>query len=135
MAVKVGTEVDELVLDKFVPFRERLMDAIQSKHPHIFTMINAVLSGKKNKVGMQVTEGGRTAGEYTFSLDGMRIVRTDPGKIESEFHHPFLGIIKPYALIERGDLEKLIADEAALTADLFPALARHLPKLTVKFKS
>jgi len=133
MNMKVMTEVDRLVLEKFVPFRERIIDAVQSKHPHIFTMINALMAGKQNKVGLQVTEGGKMVGEYTINLDGMRISRTDTGKLESEFHHPFLGIVKPYAIIERGKLEKLIADEPAFSADLLATMARHLPDLTIKF--
>lgn len=73
------------------------------------------------------------AGEYTFTLKGTSITQTDPGKLEAELHHPFFGIIKPYVVIERGSLEKLIADEAAFTADPFPAVAKHLPDLAVKF--
>ncbi|MDR3591069.1 MAG: hypothetical protein P4N41_15555 [Negativicutes bacterium] len=133
MNMKVMTEVDRLVLEKFVPFRERLIDAVQGKHPHIFTMINALMAGKQNKVGLQVTEGGKIAGEYTFNLDGVRISRTDPGKLESEFHHPFLGIVRPYVVVERANMEKLIADETAFTSDLLPTISRHLPDLTIKF--
>jgi hypothetical protein len=133
MNMKVMTEVDRLVLEKFVPFRERIIDAVQSKHPHIFTMINALMAGKQNKIGLQVTESGKMAGEYTINLDGMRISRTDTGKLESEFHHPFLGIVRPYAVIERANLEKLIADEAAFAADLLATVPKHLPDLTIKF--
>lgn len=133
MSTKVMTEVDRLVLEKFVPLRERIIDAVQGKHPHVFTMINALMAGKQNKIGLQVNEGGKLAGEYTFNLDGVRIIRTDPGKLEAEFHHPFLGIVRPYVVIERTNLEKLIADEASFTSDLLPTIARHLPDLTFKF--
>jgi hypothetical protein len=128
-------DLDKLVIEQFVPFRGRVIDAVHGKHPQIFSILHAVLSGKKNKVGLQVIEDGKPTGEYTFNMDGLESTGTDTGKLESEIHHPFLGIIKPYLIIERSDLEKIIADEPAFVDDPFSTLPKHLSKLTVKFQA
>ncbi|HMM22229.1 MAG TPA: hypothetical protein PKA10_16030 [Selenomonadales bacterium] len=126
-------DLDRLILDQFVPFRERVLAAVREKHPYLLSMINAFLANKENRVGMQVTENGQVVGEYTFHLAGIQVVKTESGKLESEVHHPFLGVVKPYVLVERAALERMIADEAAFSADVFAALPKYLPELTIKF--
>lgn len=126
-------ELDKLVKEKFVPFRERLTEIFRGNHPHVVTVLQAVMGDKQNKVAMRITEGGKTAGEYTFHLVGIHIKDAIGGKLESEVHHPFLGVIRPYVTIEREALERLIADESSFKDEFFSALAKHLPDLTVKF--
>jgi hypothetical protein len=125
-------ELDNLV-ESFVAFRERVVDAVREKHPHILAVLETVLTGKQNKVGMQITEAGQVAGEYTLQLNGIRITGTEQGILDSEVHHPFMGIIRPYVVVERAGLEKIIADEASFSADLFATLPKYLPELTIKF--
>lgn len=125
-------DIDKLVTDRLVPFRERLLDAFKERHPYLLSVLQAVLAERENKAGMQVVENGRVVGEYTFRLIGVKIVGTEAGKLDSGIQHPFLGLIKPYVIIEREAIEKLLNDEAALTAD-FAAVAKYFPDMTIKF--
>lgn len=125
--------IDDLVINRMVPMREKIVNALREKHPQIFKVIEAVLAGQDNKIGLQVLEGGRVAGEYTFNLDGIRIKRTDPGRLDSGIHHPFLGLVKPYFIVESSTLEKFLGDEASIMADPFAAAGKYFPDITVKF--
>jgi hypothetical protein len=133
VATMVAENLDQLIYDRLIPFRERIIKKVSEKHPQIMHMVNAMLTGRENKVGLQVMENGRVAGEYTFHLSGINITRTDAGKLDSGLHHPFLGLIKPYIAVERSTLEAIIADEASIGADPLAAVARHLPGVTFKF--
>lgn len=126
-------KVDDLVVNRLVPFREKIVAALRDKHPHIFRIIEAFLTGHENKVGLQVLEGGRVAGEYTLVLDGIRIMRAEPGRLDSGIHHPFLGLVKPYGVVERSAIEKMLGDEATFMADPFAAAAKYMPEITIKF--
>lgn len=125
-------ELDKLVTEDLVQFREKILDSLQVKHPHIMSFINAILSGKQNKVGMQVADDGLVIGEYTFILSGVRIGSVEKGTLVSEVHHPFLGVIKPYAIVERTYLEKMIKDEGFIN-NLIGTFPRYLPGITIKF--
>ncbi|MDR7866812.1 MAG: hypothetical protein RIN56_08320 [Sporomusaceae bacterium] len=127
------TDVDRLVVEGLVPFRNRLTAVFRDKHPYLFGMASAALTGKESKFGVQVTEGGRVAGEYTLHVSGVEITGAEPGKLESGVQLPYAGTIKPYMVIERSGLERILGDEAAIMADPFPAMLKHLPELTVKF--
>jgi len=126
-------DLDKLIIEQFVPFRERVLTAVREKHPYLLSMINAFLANKENRVGLQVTENGQVTGQYTFFLTGIHVVKTESGKLESEVHHPFMGVIRPYVLIERGSIERMISDEASFSADVFATLPKYLPELTIKF--
>jgi hypothetical protein len=125
--------IDDLVINRMVPMRERIVAALREKHPQILKVVEAVLAGQDNKVGMQVLEGGRVAGEYTFSLDGIRIKRTEAGRLDSGIHHPFLGLVKPYFIIESSTIEKFLGDEASIVADPFATAGKYFPDITIKF--
>jgi hypothetical protein len=127
------SKVDELIKDKFVPFRERIVDRFSEKHPHMSSMISAILANKENKFGMQVTENNQVVGEYTFHFGGMQINNTEYGKLDSAIQHPLMGVIKPYSSIERSALEKIIADEENIKNEPFSAITKYLPEMTIKF--
>ncbi|MBP2653712.1 MAG: hypothetical protein H6Q73_1281 [Firmicutes bacterium] len=129
----IMTDIDALIKDKLVPMRNRVLDALEKKHPQIFSVMNPILANKKNKFGLQVLENGRVVGEYVLYLSGLRVEDVENGKLDSEIHHPFMGVIKPYASIERKILEKVISDEKSFENELFPTVARYLPEMTVKF--
>jgi len=128
-----SSEVDALVKEKLMPMRERVLEGFEKNHPHIFSIINPLLENKKNKFGLQVTENGQVVGEYVLYLGGLRVENVEGGKLDSEFNHPFMGVIKPYASIERKTIEKIISDEENLQNDLFPTVAKYLPEMTIKF--
>ena len=125
-------EVDILVKEKLVPMRKRLVDGLVQKHPHIFGMADKYLAGNNNKIGMRVTENGATVGEYTFHLDGLQISDVESGVLSSEFH-VLLGIIRPYAIVEKSVLEQMLKDEQNFINDLFTTSWRYLPDTTIKF--
>lgn len=127
------TDVDTFVKDEFVPFRERLTEALSQKHPQLFSFVSALFTNQGNKFGLQVTENGQVVGEYALHFNGTRITDVESGKLDSEVHHPFLGVIKPYTSIERRVLEKMIADENNLVNDYVPNAIKYLPEVTVKF--
>lgn len=127
------SDVDRLVTEGLVPFRNRLTGVFRDKHPYLFGMASAALAGKTSKFGVRVTEGGQVAGEYTLHVQGVEITHAEPGKLESEIRLPHVGTIRPYIVVERSGLEKILGDEAAIMADPIPAMLRHLPAMTVKF--
>ena len=127
------SELDKLVTEDFVSFREHIIDDLQAKHPQMFSIINFILSKRQNKIGMQVLENEKIAGEYTFQLEGIRIIKAVPGKLESEVHHPLLGVIKPFVIVEKTTLQNMLSDEQSFAADLFAVISKYLPYMTIKF--
>lgn len=125
-------DLDKLIKEEFVQFREKVINGVQARHPHIFTAINTMLSSKENKVGLQVLEDGKVAGEYTFNLKGVRIASVDSGKLLSAVNHPMLGVIKPYVVVERSHLERMMKDQGFFY-DLSETIPKYLPGLTIKF--
>lgn len=125
-------DLDKLIMEEFVQFREKIVDSVQSSHPHMFMAINTILSNKKNKIGLQVIEEGKAIGEYTFILNGVRVASVDKGRLLSEIHHPVLGVIRPYVVAERIHLEKMMKEQGFLN-DLLATIPKYLPGLTIKF--
>lgn len=125
-------DLDKLIKEDFVQFREKVTDGVKARHPHIFTAINTMMSSKENKIGLQVLEAGNIAGEYTITLKGVRIASVDSGKLLSEIHHPMFGVIRPYVVVERSHLEQIIKDEGFFN-DLSATAPKYLPGLTIKF--
>jgi len=125
-------EVDSLIKEKLVPLRRRVIDALAKKHPYILPMVNKVFQGQSNKVGLIVTEEGKKVGEYTFLLDGINVVDVKTGVLEAELRHP-LGVLKPYAIMERSVLEKLPQDEQDFIDDPIKTSEKYLPDITIKF--
>ncbi len=126
------TDVDKFVKEQLIPFRVKALEIFSQKHPHIYSMINTFLAGKQNHMGIQISDNNKIVGEYTFHLEGVNIATVDYGKLSSEIHHPFLGIVKPYAIIERSALEQIIYD-AELLKEPFTAIPQYLPAITIKF--
>lgn len=125
-------DLDKLIREDLVQFRERVIEAVQKDHPHIFAVIDKLISDKENKIGMQVLENNQVAGEYTFNLKGIHVTSVDSGKMISELHHPMLGIVKPYVIIERSQIEKIINDQEFFR-NLLSAVPKYLPEMTIKF--
>ena len=127
------SDLDLLVLEKLIPFREKALVVLAQQHPFVHAFLNAYLKDKNNRVGFQITENGQVAGTYTFTLDGLHISKTDIGVLEPAFHAPFLGTVKLYALTEKSELKKMLADQSLLTDDIFKVAREYLPMMTIKF--
>lgn len=127
-----NVDVDILVKEKMVPMKIRVIEAMIKKHPQIFGIINKYFLGKKNKVGLQITENGTIIGNYTLHLEGIRIGEVESGILDSGIHHPF-GMIKPYGIMEKDVLEKVIEDDQNYITDPFSAIRKYMPEITIKF--
>lgn len=126
------TDVDKLIVEQLVPFREKILDIVKEKHPYVYSFANTIFEGRKSMVGLQVTEDSRVVGEYTFHLTGIRIESVDTGKLDSGVNHPFLGMVKPYGVLEKRVIEKVVTD-TAIADDLRSALLSYLPDITIRF--
>ncbi|MDF2875276.1 MAG: hypothetical protein K0R22_1959 [Sporomusa sp.] len=126
------TDTDKLIKEKILPFREEILGIVKEKHPQMYAIVNGILSGKKNKAGLQVTQDGKVIGEYTFHLDGIHVESVEYGKLDSAVHHPFLGVVKPYGILEKSAIERMLEDKG-LTNELFSAIGKYLPDVTIKF--
>lgn len=126
------TDTDRLIKEQVLPFREKVLSDLKEKHPYVYSIANSILTGRKNMAGLQVTNDGQIIGEYTFHLDGLHVENVDIGKLDSGINHPFLGIIKPYGIIEKSVIEKIIGDEG-FNEDLLNTLVKYLPEITIKF--
>jgi len=127
------SEIDILVTKKFVEYREDIVNAFREKHPYVVGMLETVFANKENRVGLQVTESGKVVGEYTFVVTGIQVSSTETGKLNPSLKHPLLGItIKPYALIERDVIARMIEDKT-YKDDLLGFITRILPNVTLKF--
>lgn len=128
----MNTATDKFVLEKLVPFREQVIQTLKTKNPILISMAENLLRGKQNKVGMKVLDNGKVAGIYTFHLEGIHITKTECETLQSEIHHPFLGLIKPYVEVEKSALEKMVSDENFLQ-EPFSAATKYLPSVALKF--
>lgn len=126
------SEVEFLIKEEFVPFRQKLVEMLRNKHPYILSTVDRILADKKNRIGLQVTQNGNVIGEFTFHLDGIDIEKTEFGSLSPELHHPFLGVIKPYIIVERNALERVMKDEALLES--LSNVRNYLPDMTLKFQ-
>jgi len=125
--------VDQLIKEQFVPFRQKIIETLRTKHPHILPILDKFLAGKKNKIGLQVTENDKIIGEFTFLLNGLNIEETQCGSLSPELSHPFLGVIKPYIVVEKKAIESILQDEG-FSHEPLSAFGKHLPDITFKFK-
>lgn len=127
------TEIDQLVIEKFVKLREEIVRVFKEKHPYVVGMMEAAFANKENSVGLQVLQDGEVAGTYTVKVRGIHVSDTTVGVLEPYVRHPLLGIvIKPVIAIEKQALEKLVADQS-YADDLLGYIARMLPNITLKF--
>jgi len=124
--------VDTLIQEDLVNFRRNLIVGFKAQHPHIFTILENMFSGRKNMVGIQVTENGNVIGKYTLMMDGINVVEAKNGVLDSALHHPLLGVVKPYVTVERSVIEKMIKDDQFKT-EMFASISKYLPDVTIKF--
>jgi hypothetical protein len=133
LSTKPLENVDTLVQERFVEFRRKVVQSFSEQHPHIFSIMQTVFANRHMKAGMQVTENGQIIGEYTIHADGVHISHVESGVLSSEIQHPFLGVVKPYLVIERNSLENILNDEATFMNNIFSAIPKYLPDMTIKF--
>lgn len=126
-------DIDIMVRDQLVPFRERILETFARQHPVVYTGMKTFLGGKQNKVGMQVLSGNVVVGMYTFTLEGPHIVKVDIDTLAPVMEVPMLGSIKMYAQIDQKDLEAMLQDNDLVGSDIIKAGMKYLPAVTLKF--
>ena len=125
------TDADKFMQERFLPFCKRASDAFELNHHALYTMFSGFMSGR-NLMGMRLTENGNILGDYTVVLENAKISCIDNGVLSSEIHTPF-GVIKPYYILEKSTIEKMIQDEPNFVTHPFATKIKYYPEITIKF--
>ena len=125
------SETDKFMQTEFLSFYQRIMTAFEKNHPALFATFSHLVPAKI-RVGMRVTNNDIFLGDYTLELDNGRIAFIEICVLAAEIHTPF-GVVKPYYIVEKNTLEKMIQDEPAFIAHPFVTKFKYLPEVTIKF--
>ena len=125
------SETDKFMQEEFLPFCKRVLDAFEQNHPMLHAAFNRFMSGT-NLMGMRLTDHGNVLGDYTLVLEDAKISRIYNGVLSSEIHSPF-GAVKPYYILEKSAVEKMIQDEPDFIAHPFATKFKYYPEITIKF--
>jgi hypothetical protein len=126
------TDTDKFVEDCFMPFYRRVHEAFRHNHQTWFSLFNSFLLGKKNHIGLRLIEAEKTIGEYTLFLEGAAISHLDSNIFSSEVNTPF-GVVRPYIVLEKSAVERMIADEKDFISDPFGTKMKYIRDTTIKF--
>lgn len=126
------SDIDKFIQEELAPFYKRAFEGFKENHPGCYSVISSFLAGKKNYMGMRVTENEQVLGEYTVYLDGANFSHIDNGVLSSEIHTP-VGIIKPYIILEKDVLERMILDEQNFIKEPFVTKMKYHREITIKF--
>lgn len=125
---------DKFMQERLMPFCKHTFDAFKQNHHSIYSVINSFLSEKKSQIGMRITANESFLGEYTLHLDGANVSHLENGVLSSEIHTPF-GIIRPYVILEKSTVEKMIQDEPNFIKDPFTTKLKYYRYMTKDRKS
>lgn len=125
------SELDKFIQEELMPFYKRTFNAFKQNHHALYSLVNSFFAGKHNYVGMRITENEKLLGEYTVHLDGASISHIESG-LSSEIHTPF-GIIRPYVILEKSTLEKVLQDEPNFIKDPIKTKLKYYRYMTIKF--
>lgn len=122
---------DKFMQEEFLPFCKRASDAFEQNHYTLFATFKSFLSGK-NRLGMRLTENGNILGDYTVVLENGKFTQIENKVLTPELHTPF-GVIKPYYILEKSTVEKMIQDEQNFITHPFATKFKYLSEVTIKF--
>ena len=125
-------DIDQLMQEELMPFYKRVSDAFKHNHNTLYSLLNTFLAGRKNHIGIRITDNEKVLGEYTMHLDGANVSHIENGVLSSEVHTPF-GIVKPYVILEKSIVETMIQDEPNFIKDLFATKMKYASETTIKF--
>lgn len=126
-------DLNTVITEKVVPFREKCLEIIKKEHPILYKAADLFLKGRGVRVGFQVVENGTVIGIYTFELDGIHIAKVEMGVLDPSFKIPLIGDIKLYGIMERKDLEKMLHDSTLLDDNILKNSVKYLRSFTLKF--
>lgn len=127
------SDLTVLMTDKLVPLKEKGLKILSDQHPIIYTALDTFLKGKISKIGFQVTDRGVVIATYTIVLNGIHIVQVDAGSLNPSVSFPLWGEFKPYAIMEKDDLEKALEDKEMFVGDVLKNAMKYLPMVTLRF--
>lgn len=124
-------DADKFMQEEFLPFCKRVCDAFEINQQPVYKMVNGIMSGRV-LMGMRLLDNGGVIGEYTLIMDNVKISGIDNGVLSSEVRTPF-GIIKPYCILEKKTIEKMIQDEPSFITHPIETEFKYYPEITIKF--
>lgn len=127
------SDLTVLMTDKLVPLKEKGLKILSDQHPIIYTALDTFLKGKISKIGFQVTDREVVIATYTIVLNGIHIVQVDAGSLDPSVSFPLWGEFKPYAIMEKDDLEKALEDKEMFVGDVLKNAMKYLPMVTLRF--
>lgn len=125
-------DTNKFVQEEFLPFYKRTIEAFKQNHHTFFSVIHTFLADKKAHIGIRLTENDSVVGEYTVYLEGVGVSHIDIDVLSSEVPTPF-GVIKPYVILEKSTVEKMIQDEPSFISDPFKTKLKYVHDVTIKF--
>ena len=126
------SDIEKFMQTEFLPFYQRTMAAFEQNHSALFATFSH-LAPKQLRFGIRVTDNDTLLGDFTIALDDGKVSQIENGVLDSVVHTPF-GITKPYYIIEKSTLEKMVQDEQAFIAHPFATKFKYLPDITIKFQ-
>jgi hypothetical protein len=125
------SDTDQFMQTEFLSFYQRTMAGFEKNHAVLFATYMHLVP-KKLRFGMRVTDNDTRLGDYTFELADGKISHVETGVLDSTVHTPF-GTAKPYYIIEKSALERMVQDEQAFIDHPFATKFKYLPEITIKF--
>lgn len=122
---------DKFMQEEFLSFCKRVGDAFELSHSTLHMTFKRIMSGR-NLVGIRVTENGKVLGDYTLVLDNAKFSNIENGVLSSEIHTPF-GVIRPYYILEKSTIDRMIQDESSFVTHPFATKFKYYPEITIKF--
>lgn len=132
MEGKTMSDTDKFMQKEFLPFCQRIMTSFEQNHSAFYATLSRLLPGKM-RFGMRLTDNAALLVDYTIVLDGLKYSKIENGVLSSEIHTPF-GVVKPYYIVEKSTLEKMIQDEPAFITHPFATKFKYFPEITIKFQ-
>jgi hypothetical protein len=125
-------DTDKFIQEEYLPFYRRTIEAFKQNHQTFYSVLNTFLAGKKVQLGIRLTQNDSVIGEYTLYLEGVGVSHIDNGVLSPEVSTPF-GVIKPYIIVEKSTVEKMIQDEPSFISDPFKTKLKYVHDVTIKF--
>lgn len=126
------SSTDDFMQNEFLPFYRRSLAAFVQNHAAMYATFTHLIP-KKFRFGMRLTENEKLLGEFTIVFEDGKISHIENGSLTSEIHTPF-GIIKPYYIVEKSTMERMIQDEPAFITHPFATKFKYLSEITIKFQ-
>ena len=126
------SKTDDFMQNEFLSFYRRALAAFAQNHSSLYATFTHLMPDKF-RFGMRLMDHDELLGDYTIVLDEGKNPHIENGSLTSEIHTPF-GIIKPYYIVEKGTLERMIQDEPAFVAHPFATKFKYLSEITIKFQ-